>query len=97
MIIYRSTRVPRYSNGSINVSDNVFFGEQALSRGYCMYPNWVEESFDYNRKGGVATTTIVGEKLNAFDLTDAGGAAAADFRAVGSVVLYTSAVSPSVP
>jgi N4-gp56 family major capsid protein len=97
ILIHRATRVPRSTNGSIQVSDNVFFGAQALSRGYAMYPTWVEETFDYARRSGVATKAIKGEKLNVFDLTAAGGAAASALTAIGSMVVYASAVAPSQP
>lgn len=97
IVIQQANRVPRSSNGSIQVADNVFMGAQALSRGYAMMPDWTEETADYGRKFGVATMTIKGEKLNVFDLTAAGGAAASALTAIGSMVVYTSAVAPGQP
>ncbi len=95
VIIYSSNRVPRYNNDDpIMVADNIFMGAQAASRGYALFPDWREEEFDYGRRFGVGTTTIVGQKLNAFDLTSAGSAAASDFTAIGEVILYASAVAP---
>lgn len=97
VIIYTSNRVPRSLNVGtpIQVADNVFFGAQALSRAYAYYPDWTEEYFDYGREQGIATYTIKGEKLNVFDLTAAGGAAASALTAIGSMVLYSAAVAPS--
>jgi N4-gp56 family major capsid protein len=96
VIIYVSNRVPRSNNsGAVATADNVFFGAQALSRGYAYYPDWTEEYFDYGREQGIATYVIKGEKLNVFDLTTAGGAADADKTAIGSMVLYSAAAAPS--
>lgn len=100
VIIYVSNRVPRSLNGNvpdIQVSDNVFFGAQAISRGYAYYPDWTEELFSYGQEAGIATWTVFGQKLNVFDLTSAGGAAAIDFTAIGSMVVYASAVAPGQP
>lgn len=97
VIIYSSNRVPRSTNGTIQVADNIFLGAQALSRGYAIYPDWREEEFDYGRRFGVGTVTIVGQKLNVFDLTVAGGAAASALTAIGAMVDYTAAVAPSNP
>ena len=98
VIIYTSNRVPRSNNAvPIAVSDNILFGAQALSRGYAHYPDWTEEYFSYGQEQGIATWTVLGQKLNVFDLTTAGGAAAADLTAVGSLVVYASAVAPSQP
>lgn len=97
VIIYSSNRVPRSTNGTIQVADNIFFGAQAMSYGWALTPDWREELFDYGRELGVATVGIKGEKLNVFDLTSAGGAAASALTAIGSVVYYASAVAPSVP
>lgn len=100
VIIKSSNRVPRSLNGNspdIQVADNIFMGAQALSRGYGSYPDWTEELFSYGQEAGIATWTLVGNKLNVFDLTSGGGAAAANFTAIGSMVLYASAVAPSQP
>ena len=95
VIIYSSNRVPRSTNGTIQVADNIFMGAQAMSRGYAFYPDWREELFDYGRQAGVATVAVYGNKLNTFDLTTAGGAADADKTAIGSMVLYSAAVAPT--
>lgn len=100
VVIKSSNRVPRSNNTNtpaIAVSDNLFLGAQALSRGYGSYPDWTEELFSYGQEAGIATWTLVGNKMNAFDLTSAGGAAAAAFTAIGHVVVYASAVAPAQP
>lgn len=97
VILYVSNRVPNSTNGSVNTADNIFFGAQALARAYAYYPDWTEEYFDYGREQGIATYVIKGEKLNVFDLTDAGGAAASAFTAIGTMVAYSAAVAPTVP
>lgn len=97
VVLYSSNRVPTAADGvaSISVARNVFFGAQALSRAYAHYPDWTEEEFSYGQEFGVATWLVYGNKLNVFDLTAGGGAAAADFTAIGSGVLYAAAVAPS--
>lgn len=97
VVIYPSLNVPTALDGaaSIQVARNVFFGAQALCRGYAMYPKWVEEGFSYGEEVGIATRAVMGCKLNAFDLTAAGNAAATAFTAIGSMVLYSAAVAPS--
>jgi len=100
VIIYSSNRVPRSANANtpaIQVADNVFFGAQAMSRAYGSYPDWTEELFSYGEEVGVATKVVVGQKLNVFDLTSAGGAAASAYTAIGSIVDYASAVAPGQP
>lgn len=98
VIIYTSPRVPRSNNAApIAVSNNIFFGAQALSRGYGSYPDWTEEFFSYGQEAGIATWTLVGQKLNVFDLTSGGGAAAADLTAIGAMVVWASAVAPGQP
>ena len=100
VVIKSSNRVPRSNNANtpaIAVADNIFMGAQAMSRGYGSYPDWTEELFSYGQEAGIATWTLVGNKLNAFDLTSGGSAAAADFTAIGSMVVYASAVAPSQP
>lgn len=97
VIIHTSNRVPRSTNGTVQVADNIFLGAQAVSRAYARYPDWREELFDYGRQAGIATTVVYGDKLNVFDLSAAGGAAAADLTAIGSMVVYTSAVAPGQP
>lgn len=97
VILYVADRVPRSTNGTIQVADNVFFGAQALARGFGFYPKWTEEEFSYGQEVGIATRVLVGEKLNVFDLTAAGGASAANLTAIGSMVLYSAAVAPGQP
>lgn len=100
VIIKSSNRVPRSNNTNspvVAVADNVFMGAQALSRGYGSYPDWTEEMFSYGQEAGIATWCLVGNKLNVFDLTAAGGATAANLTAIGSMVLYASAVAPAQP
>lgn len=95
VIVRESDRVPRSTNGTIQVADNLFLGAQALSRGYALYPDWREELFDYGRQIGIATVVVQGNKLNVFDLTAAGGASAANLTWIGGMVLYAAAVAPS--
>lgn len=96
VILYSSNRCPRSNNsGSVAVADGVFFGAQALSRGYGFYPKWTEEMFSYGQEAGIATRVLVGEKLNTFDLTAAGGATDANKTAIGSMVMYAAAVAPT--
>lgn len=100
VIIRSSNRVPRSNNTNspaVSVADNIFLGAQAMSRGYGSYPDWTEELFSYGQEAGIATWTLVGNKLNVFDLTSGGGAAAEDYTAIGSIVVYASAVAPSQP
>lgn len=98
VIIKSSNRVRRSLNANtpaVQVSDNLFLGAQAMIRGYGAYPDWTEEFFSYGQEAGIATWTLVGNKLATFDLTTAGGAAAADHTAIGSMVFYTAAVAPT--
>lgn len=97
ILIKTSDRVPRSTNGTIQVADNVLLGAQALMRGYAMYPDWREELFDYGRQTGIATVTVVGNKLNVFDLTAAGGASDANKTWIGGMVVYSAAVAPGQP
>lgn len=89
VILYQNNRVPVVENGSsVRVGKNVFFGAQAMSFGYALYPTWVEEISDYGRKAGIATTLIKGEKLSVFDLSAAGDNS--DIQAIGSMVCYAA-------
>lgn len=97
VILYPTNRVPTSSNGSVNVADNVFFGAQALTRGYAFYPDWREEVSDYGRQFGIATVMVKGEKITVFDLTSAGGASAANLTWIGGMVVYSAAVAPGQP
>lgn len=100
VIIRSSNRVPRSANTdspATQVADNIFLGAQAMSRGYGSYPDWTEELFSYGQEAGIATWTLVGNKLNVFDLSSAGGADPEDYTAIGSMVVYTSAVGPTQP
>ena len=97
VILYQNNRIPTAldGNGSIQVARNVFFGAQAMSRGYAMYPTWVEELFSYGQEAGIATMTVFGNRLNCFDLTAAGSAAVTATTSIGSMVVYSSAVAPT--
>lgn len=97
IIIRTSNRVPRSTNGTIQVADNLLLGAQAMTRGYSMFPDWREELFDYGRQAGIAVVTMVGNKLNVFDLTSAGGAADAAKTWIGGMVVYSAAVAPGQP
>lgn len=94
VIGFVSNRIPTASDGSgsASVARNVFFGANALSRGFAQYPDWREEFFDYGRSAGVATTLIKGEVLNVFDLSAAGDTSGN--TAIGSMVYYASALAP---
>lgn len=94
VIGFVSNRVPTAADGSASatVARNVFFGAQAGIRGFAQYPDWREEFFDYGREAGVATTLIKGEALNVFDFSAAKDASGN--QALGSMVLYSSAVTP---
>lgn len=94
VIGYVSARVPWSDNtGPIKVADNIFFGAQALSRGYAYYPDWTEQYFSYGEEQGIGTFVVKGEKLNVFDFSSAGDGS--DNRAIGSMVLYSAAVAPT--
>lgn len=96
VIGYTSNRIPTATNtGPIRYAKNVLFGANAIVRGYAMYPDWVEEAFDYDRQRGVATKMIKGEKLAVYDLSAAGDGSA--IQAIGSAVVYSSAVKPTHP
>lgn len=101
VILYESPRVPRSLNGGtpdIQVADNIFFGAQAMSRGYLRRPVWREQEFSYGEEYGIATIVDVGEKLNIFDLNSSETTGdATDDTAIGSMVVYASAPTPSQP
>ncbi len=95
VVIFVSNRVPTAADGvgAISVSRNILFGAQALCRGYAMYPGWFEQDFSYGEEAGVATRTVLGQKLNLFDLTVGG---TGPLSAIGSMILYSAAVAPAV-
>lgn len=97
VILYASPRVVTASDGvgSISVARNVLFGANMVSRAWAYMPDWTEQEFSYGQEIGVATFMIFGQKLNIFDLTAAGGAAAADCTAIGGMLVYSSAVAPT--
>lgn len=98
VIIKSSNRVRRSNNAAatpVPVARNLFLGAQAMIRGYGAYPDWTEELFSYGQEAGIATWTLVGNKLATFDLTAAGGALAAAHTAIGAMVLHTAAVAPT--
>jgi N4-gp56 family major capsid protein len=98
VILYSSARVPTAADGvgSISVARNIFFGAQAQVRGYAYYPDWTEEEFSYGQEWGIATFAVLGQRLVVFDLnaTETTGSTTDD-TAVGSMILYSSAVAPS--
>lgn len=97
LVYSASDRVPRSANtGSVQVADNVFFGSQLYARGYQQMPSWRSADFDYGTEHGVGVVTTLGTKLLTFDTTDAGDAADSAKLAVGGMVFYTSAPTPSV-
>lgn len=96
VIIKESNRVPRSTNGTIQVADNVLLGANAASRGFAQTVEMIEDTTeDYGRQIGHMSDFIVGQKLNAFDLTSAGGAAASAFTSLGSMTVYSAAVAPT--
>lgn len=98
VLLKKSNRVPRSTNGTIQVADNILLGANAASRGYAQTPEMVEDTTeDYGRQIGHEVDFIVGQKLNAFDLSTAGGAAASVYTAIGAMVVYAAAVAPSNP
>lgn len=101
VVLYEAERVPRSLNGNtpdIQVADNIFFGAQAISRGYTRRPVWREQEFSYGEEIGVATIVVFGQKANIFDLnaTETTGDATDD-TAIGHMVVYAAAVAPTQP
>jgi N4-gp56 family major capsid protein len=95
VVMFESGRVPRSNNANspvVSTSDNIFFGSQALARAFARYPQWREQEFSYGEEIGIQTNVIKGEELLVFDLSAAGDAS--DNTAIGSMVLYASAVAP---
>lgn len=97
IILKSSPRVPRSTNGTVQVADNILLGTNAVTRGFGKYPSWREGSFDYGTESGVATVYALGESLTIFDLTAAGGATDANKTWVGGMVVYSAAVAPGQP
>lgn len=98
VVFYQSDRVRKAADGAASapVARNLFLGAQALMRGYAYYPDWTEQYFSYGEEQGIGTFAVVGEKLTTFDLTSAGGAAAAALTAIGGLLVYSSAPTPTV-
>jgi N4-gp56 family major capsid protein len=98
VVFLQSDRVVKKNDGaaSVPVARNLFLGAQALMRGYAYYPDWTEQYFSYGEEQGIGTFTVQGEKLNIFDLTAAGGAAEADKTAIGAMLVYSSAPTPTM-
>jgi len=96
VVLFTNSRVPTEANATaVRVAKNVFFGAQALLRGYAYYPDWVEKDFDYDREQGVATYLIKGERLNTFDLNETETVGdETDDTAIGSLVVLTAAPAP---
>lgn len=102
VVLYEAQRVPRSVNAHATVptmtADNIFFGAQAMSRGYLRRPSWREQEFSYGEEYGIAVIVDVGQKLNVFDLNATETAAdATDDTAIGSMVVYTAALAPTQP
>lgn len=97
VILYQSPRVKTAADGvgSISVARNVFCGAQGLARAYAYYPDWSEQYFSYGQHQGVAYFGVVGERIVTFDLNAVETAGTStDDTAIGSMILYTSAVAP---
>lgn len=96
---YVSNRVPTGADGgsgaNVTYARNIFFGAQALTRGFAQYPDWREEIFDYGRQSGVATTMIKGEKLAVYDLSAAGDGSGN--TAIGTIRYTAAYTAPVVP
>jgi hypothetical protein len=58
-----------------------------------MHPTWREQEFSYGEEIGIATRTVLGEKLNVFDLSQAQDGSGN--RSIGAFVL-ASLASPVV-
>jgi N4-gp56 family major capsid protein len=97
VIFYASPRVRVASDGSgsISVARNFLFGAQAVAKAYAYYPDWNEQEFSYGQEAGVATYTIIGHKLQMFDLNATETTNdTTDDTAIGGMLLYSSAVAP---
>lgn len=98
VVLYVSNRVPTANDGvaSATVARNVFFGAQAQMRGFAYYPDWTEQYFSYGQEQGIATFTVLGQRLSVFDLNavETGGATTDD-TAIGSMILYSNATAPT--
>lgn len=98
VVIYVTPRTRSALDGaaSARVARNVFFGAQALVRGYSLYPTWAEQGFSYDEEMGIATRTVFGQRLNVFDLnaTETAGDTTDD-TALGAMILYAAAVAPT--
>lgn len=98
VILYQSPRVKTAADGagSISVARNVFCGASGLARAYAYYPDWTEQYFSYGQEQGVAYFGVVGKRIVTFDLnsTETAGVSTDD-TAIGSMILYSSAVAPT--
>jgi len=92
--IYEAPRVPTALDGTsgAQVARNIFFGAQALMRGYGYYPDWKEQVFSYGEEIGIATFTLVGQQASVFDFSAAGDGSGN--RAVGHMIFYSAAPAP---
>lgn len=98
VVLYQSNRVTTATDGagSVRVARNIFFGAQAMVRGYSLYPSWVESEFSYAEEMGIATRCVLGERLVTFDLNASETTGdATDDTAVGAMILYSAAVAPT--
>jgi len=96
VILYASNRIPTAADGagSAVVARNVFFGAQAQVRGYAYYPDWVEQEFSYGQEQGVATFTVLGQRLASWDISGSGTVGDTDDTAIGAMILYANATAP---
>jgi len=96
VILYQSPRIPTAADGDTSavVSRNIFFGSQAMVRGYALHPQWIEQEFSYGEEIGIATRLVLGEKLVYFDLNAVATGATTDDTAVGAMILYAPAGTP---
>lgn len=98
VVMYQSPRVRTANDGlgAITVARNVFFGANALARAYVLYPEWTEQYFSYGQEQGIAYFTVLGKRLVVFDLNAVETAGVStDDTAIGSMLLYSSAVAPT--
>lgn len=99
VVLYEAERTPRAANtGAVQVAHNIFFGAQAISRGYTRRPVWREQEFSYGEEIGVATIVVFGQKANIFDLNVTETTSdATDDTAIGHLVVFASAPTPTAP
>lgn len=75
VVLHEWTRLPSgIGANSANTRRAVFCGAQAVAlawgKGYSEAPNYVEDTFDYDRQFGVSVQTIMGAKKMVFNSID---------------------------